>query len=128
MSPIRTGSVQGSIFLTSYQTEAQRRADALSDDGEKLRHEDNLKAARDAFRQALVLVPNHARAVPALEAIEATTRARRAVLVELNRARCLDEDVLEEALALVRLDPAAHARPLWSSRRRARPAARRRRR
>jgi len=39
MSPIRTGSVQGSIFLTSYQTEAQRRADALCDDGEKLRHE-----------------------------------------------------------------------------------------
>lgn len=105
MSPIRTGSVQGEIFLTSYTTVAQREGDALAEEGARLIVSDNLGEATAVLQRALELVPGHVAAMAALATVDATLRRRRRVLVELNREGRLSDAVLDDALDLLRSDP-----------------------
>ena len=98
MSPIRTGSVQGEIFLTSYTTVAQREGDALAEEGARLIVSDNLGEATAVLQRALELVPGHVAAMAALATVDATLRRRRRVLVELNREGRLSDAVLDDAL------------------------------
>ena len=128
MRPMRAGKASGDVYLTQYETEAQRRAKQANAEAGDAFDEGDLEAARRLWEECLQLAPGHDHAMEQLAviaALNADARAtalaamadRQRALVALRRSGALQIDDYAQALELVESDPAtlsAHLRELQS--------------
>ena len=111
MSPIRTGTAQGDIFLTAFRTDAQKEVDRFLEVAAAARQVDDLAGARAAALQALDVDPGHTEAQEVLASVDATLGRWHTALVDLNRQGLLPDEALEGSLALLRQPPGELPQP-----------------
>ena len=108
MRPMRRGSVSGRVYLTQYETDAQRRAREASAQGAAALARGALEEAQQFFRDAVQHDAHHADAVRALRdvterlAVEAATLTRKQEALAAQYARgALPAPAYEAAMGLL---------------------------
>jgi len=92
MNPIQKGFLKGKVFLTRYETEAQKKAKDLHAQAFALFSEQKYEQAYALWQEVIQLVPGHAEAKKGLSAIEGfreKQERRRQRLLEKQQSRLL---------------------------------------
>ena len=116
MNPVQKGSVRGRIFLTRYETDAQRRARESAAEAEKAELAEDLDLALRIWKEVLQVTPNDRRAGERVSDImrrrEEEERSRRERLeriierlYQLHDDGHLSDEDYETALSVVNQDP-----------------------
>jgi hypothetical protein len=123
MTPIKTGSTEGRIYLTRYETALEKAAREIEAQARELHDAGSLDEAEAVWRELSALLPGHEAASRALEDIANTRERERRTQEEQDRARAaelrlkqrvlyrlfrsneLTPDVFDEALALLEREP-----------------------
>jgi len=108
MKPVRSGSVQGTVYLTQYETDAQRQAREISDRARTAFDGGSTEEAAALWTQALETDPRHAASQAGLDEIaalrtteQAEDEAQKRVLLEYQLADEMPIEDYDQALAIL---------------------------
>lgn len=114
MNPVQKGFVQGRVYLTAYETAAQKEARSLAETARRQQAEGALEAALDTWRRAAALVPDDpalaeglAGATAAWDAFERRRERKRHVLLQARQNGELTLEEYTRGMTLLDKTPAA---------------------
>jgi len=119
MYPIQKGSVKGQIYLTQYETKAQKQANLLNSQASSLFKSEKLDEAYDLWMKVLMFVPNHQEAKQGVDNINQRRTIEQAkkqeileprkqirlLLLDLANKGILSDRILSKALDIIATDP-----------------------